>query len=145
MLKITETKFSLEKASVGQTLPPFRVHVETKIYRRYNRIIKEINPIHFNKNYAQKLGYEDIVVAGNFLFTYIPKWILDWIQDVEAIQKVTIKFENPVYINEEIIHNGKIIDIKDESDKKIIICEYYVEKPDGLRTSFGQVILSFKK
>lgn len=141
---MVETTFNPEKAVIGQEIPSFRVHVARMIYRKYNRIIKEINPIHINKNYAQKLGYDDIVVAGNFLFTYIPKWILDWIKDVNYLKKINIKFENPVYIDEEIIHKGKIIDIEERDLEKKIICEYTVEKPEGLRTSYGEIYLMIK-
>ncbi|MHA1147249.1 MAG: MaoC/PaaZ C-terminal domain-containing protein [Promethearchaeota archaeon] len=137
--------FDPEKVVVDQKIPPFRVHVARIIYRKYNRIIKEINPIHINKNYAQKLGYEDIVVAGNFLFTYIPKWILEWVKDPKLLKKVTIRFENPVYIDEEIIHKGKIVEIDEDNLEKKIKCEYTIEKPNGLRTSYGEVFLIYNK
>ena len=82
---------------IGHEIPPLKVKVDAKNYRRYNRMIQEVNPIHMSKLYAQKIGFEDIVIAGNFLFTYIPKWIIEWTGDIKVIKKITIKFENPVY------------------------------------------------
>ena len=128
---------------VGQELPIYKVLVSYKNYRKYNRLIKEINPLHFNKNYAQKLGYETIVVAGNFLFTYVPKWIIDWVGDAAVIKNITVKFENPVYIDEEIIHKGEITSITDTDDKKIVKCKYTVSKTTGEKTSQGTVLLNF--
>ncbi len=122
-----------------------KVTVENKKYMRYNRIIGEINPIHFNKSYAIKLGFDNIVVAGNFLFTYIPKWLINWTGDPTAIKEITVEFENPVYIDDQIVHKGKIIDIKLEKDQKTVVCDYWVEKPSGVRTSKGRVKLAFKK
>jgi acyl dehydratase len=116
--------------------------VESRNYRKYNRIIKEVNPIHMSKIYAQNIGYEDIVVAGNFLFTYIPKWIIDWVGDVNALKKTTVKFENPVFPDDEIVHKGKIVEIKEEKGKTIVKCDYHVEKTSGERTSLGNIILS---
>ena len=142
---MVDDSFNPETAVVDQEIPPLRVNIARMIYRKYNRIIKEINPIHINKNYAQKLGYDDIVVAGNFLFTYIPKWILEWIKDPNLLKKVTIKFENPVYIDEEIIHKGKIVEIHEDNLTKKIKCEYIVEKPNGLRTSYGEMFFSYNK
>jgi acyl dehydratase len=127
----------------GQDIPAYKVLIPHRKYRKYNRLIKEINPLHFNKNYAQKLGFDDIVVAGNFLFTYIPKWIIDWIGRIEVIKNVTITFENPVYINEKIIHEGKIISIEPDEDGTIIQCDYTVKKPDGLLTATGTILLKF--
>ena len=135
-------KLNPDDLKVGQEIPAYQVNVEYQNYRKYNRLVKEINPIHFNKKYAQKLGFNTIVVAGNFLFTYIPKWIIDWVGDVNAIKKITVKFENPVYINDEIIHKGKIVDIKEEDGQKIVECDYHVEKTSGEKTYFGIIILS---
>ena len=132
----------LEVFTIGQELPVYEVKVDSQMYRKYNRLIKEINPIHFNKKYALKLGYDDIVIAGNFLFTYIPKWVIDWVENVEAIKKIDVKFENPVYPEDTIIHKGKITDIREENEKTLIECDYEVEKPSGERTSYGKVTLS---
>ena len=137
-----EGKNKFDILTVGQELPVFKVKIEAQTYRKYNRLIKEINPIHFNKKYALKLGYDDIVVAGNFLFTYIPKWVIDWVGDATAIKKIDVKFDNPVYIDDTILHRGKIINIKEEEEQRLIECDYKVEKPTGERTSYGRVILS---
>ena len=107
-------------------------------------MIKEINPIHINKKYAQSLGYDDIVVAGNFLFTYIPKWIIDWIEKESWLRKITIRFENPVYVDEDIIHKGKIMEVKHKDDMISITCEYRVEKSNGVRTSYGEILIIVK-
>lgn len=140
---MSKERFNHSKAQIGQKTPPYQVKVDGKIYRKYNRLIGEINPIHFNKAYAQKLGFENVVVAGNFLFTYIPKWILDWIGDASAIKNITIKFDNPVYIDDEIIHTGKITEINKDTVSKKIICKYEVKKLDGTFTSSGKITLNY--
>ena len=86
-----------------------------------------------------KLGYDGIVVAGNFLFTYIPKWAIDWCGDATAIKKIDVKFDNPVYLDDTIVHKGKIINIDEE--KRLIECQYEVEKTNGERSSYGKILL----
>jgi len=141
---MVDTTFSLSNLSIGQEIPSYKVHISKTSYRKYNRLIKEINAIHISKNYAQNLGYDDIVVAGNFLFTYIPKWIINWIEKESWLRKISIRFENPVYVDEDIIHKGKITEIKHEDDMISIICEYWVEKSNGVRTSYGEILLIVK-
>ncbi len=68
---------------IGQAIPSSKVKIDKKSYKSYNRLIGEINPIHLSKKYAQNLGFDDIVVAGNFLFSIVNKWIINWIQDVK--------------------------------------------------------------
>ncbi|MBD3229398.1 MAG: hypothetical protein GF329_14530 [Candidatus Lokiarchaeota archaeon] len=132
---------SLKNLEVGDTLPINRVKIDSKIYKKYNRLINEINPLHFNKKYAQKLGFEDIVVAGNFNYTFIPKWIIDWTGIVDSIKEIKITFEKPVYINEEIIHSGRIKDIYVKNNEKIAICEFNVKKINGQQVYHGKIKL----
>ncbi len=131
---------------LGQEIPPLKVKVERKIYKKYNRLIKEINPMHLSKFYVQKLGYEDVLVAGNFLYSYIPKWIIDWIgaENVNAIKNINVKFENAVYPDEEIILNGSVIDLeKLENNTQMVKCEFHVEKTNGERVFNGNINLMF--
>ncbi len=144
-IKTSNQKFQLEKLKVGTEIPPMIETVENKKYMRYNRIIGEINPIHFNKAYATKLGFDNVVVAGNFLFTYIPKWLINWMGNASAIKKIDIEFGNPVYIDDQIVHKGKILDIRREKDQTTVECDFWVEKPSGVRTSKGCIFLAFKK
>jgi len=129
----------------GQNIPPLIIKVERKTYKKYNRLIKEINPMHLSKIYVQKLGYDDVLVAGNFLYSYIPKWIIDWIgaENVETIKNVNVKFENPVYPDDEIIINGKIVKIEKDNNLKTIDCEFNVRKPDAERVFSGNIKLVF--
>ena len=137
-------KRDLINIKIGQDIPPFKVKVEKKTYKQYNKLVKEINPMHLSKLYVQRLGYDDVLIAGNFLYSYVPKWIIDWIDgDINALSNITIKFENPVYPNDEIIFKGKIVDIKDEDNKKVLNCEYQVEKINNKRVMSGTVKLSF--
>ena len=128
---------------IGQKIPPFKIKIEKKAYGKYNRLIHEINPLHFNLNYAKKLGFYNIVVAGNFLFSYISKWIINWIDDINVISKISIKFGEPVYIDEEIVHKGKVVEIQNLENKKIVMCEYLVEKLNRERVMNGIIKLDF--
>lgn len=132
----------MESLNPGDVIPAFRTEINPKSYRKYNRLIGEINPIHFNKKYAQNIGFEGVVVAGNFLFTYIPKWIIDWIRKPDIIKNISIKFDNPVYLNDQIIHEGTIAEVERQGNEWDIKIDYVVKKNSGLRTSYGNIMLS---
>ncbi|MFX1274077.1 MAG: MaoC family dehydratase [Promethearchaeota archaeon] len=129
---------------IGYELPEYVVEISAQKYRKYNRLIKEINPIHISKKYAQRAGYDTIIVAGNYLFTFIPKWLVDWIADVNPIKNITINFVNPVYPDDKLIHQGKINEIEELDGSKILKCEYTVKKSNNEITASGEIILSFK-
>lgn len=141
---MTYNQFKPNDLIVGYELPEYEVEVSAQKYRKYNRLIKEINPIHISKKYAQRAGYKTIIIAGNYLFTFIPKWLVDWIGDVKPIKNITINFINPVYPDDKIIHGAKISKIKEVNGSKIIECEYTVKKSNDEKTAMGEILLSFK-
>jgi len=126
---------------IGQVIPSSKVKIDKKTYKSYNRLIGEINPIHLSKKYAQNLGFDDIVVAGNYLFSIINKWIVDWIKDVKIFKKISIKFENPVYPDDEITFLGKISNIDNSENEKIIICNFKVKKSNTIEVMNGTIEL----
>jgi len=142
-MKYNQSEF--EKLVVGYEIPEYKITISAPNYRKYNRLIKEINPIHISKKYAQKAGFNTIIVAGNYLFTFIPRWLVDWIGDVEPIKNITIKFVNPVYPDDLLIHKGKIIEVIESNGLKIITCKFTVEKLNKEVTAKGEIMLSFSK
>ena len=139
-----DKKLDLNTIKIGQIIPPLNIKVEKKTYKQYNRLIGEINPMHLSKIYVQRLGYNDVLVAGNFLFSFIPKWIIDWIDsDIKALRNITVKFEKPIYPDEVIVFKGKISDIKTDNNNKIVDCEYQAEKLSGNKVMSGKVKLNF--
>jgi len=136
-------RINLKKIEIGQKIPPLRVKIESKSYKKYNRLIHEINPLHKSTEFAQNLGFDNIIVAGNFLFSYISKWIISWIDEINAVKKITVKFGNPVYIDENLIHQGKVIEIHVKNNQKLITCEYEVVKLNGEKAMNGIIELIF--
>ena len=111
-----------EEIKVGDEIPPLKIKLTAEKNKFYNRLVKEINPLHFNVDYAKGLGYKDIVIAGVFTSSFFVKLITDWIGE-NKITDYEIFFHNPAYINDELIHEGKVIDKSIIDGKKIIQCE----------------------
>ena len=130
-------KLNIEGLNAGDPIPKFGFFIEKKNYRKYNRIIREINPIHINKKFAQDLGFRDVVVAGNFIYTLVPKWLIDWISQNNVVKKIQIKFHEPVYVDEKFIISGKILEILKDTLSYQLICEFQIEKITGELTANG--------
>ena len=136
-----EFKSKINDIVIGQAIPSSKVKIDKKSYKSYNRLIGEINPIHLSKKYAQNLGFDDIVVAGNYLFSIVNKWIVDWIKDVKIFKKISIRFENPVYPDDEITFFGNVSNIDNIKNEKIIICNYQGKKNKNVEVMNGTIEL----
>ena len=70
--------------------------------------MNEINPLHFDQEYARAIGYKDIVIAGILTASFFPKVITDWLGNQACIDRIQVKFEAPAYLNERVTYRGRV-------------------------------------
>ncbi len=121
---IKRVKF--EDIKIGDEIPPLKIKLTPEKNKFYNRLVKEINPLHFNVDYAKGLGYKDIVVAGVFTSSFFVKLITDWIGEYK-IKEFEIFFYDPAYLNDELTHEGRVI----MKENNFIRCETWSKNQLG--------------
>ena len=85
-------KIDFENINRGDVIPLYKVKMDRKTYFEYNKLVNEINPLHFDENYAKALGFKGIVVAGVYTFSFIPRMIADWIGRPGSIRNMEIRY-----------------------------------------------------
>ena len=115
------------------------------MYKRYNRFVKEINPLHFNKKYATSIGFRDIVVAGVFTYSFFVRPILEWLNDISAVKQVKIRYHNPIYIEDEITQGATIVKKYVKEGAKLVECEMWVRNQENELISSGSALINLDK
>lgn len=115
----------------GQALPELRVEMDRETYFAYNDLVKNINPLHSDPEYARRLGFKDIVVAGVYTFSFVTRMVEDWAGPAGRIAGVTIKYQNPIYIEETILHTGRVLKKITQGEEKGVECEVSVIDSGG--------------
>lgn len=134
-----QNRFNFETLKIGQDIPPLKINITSEKNKHYNRIVKEINPLHYNLKYAKSLGYKNIVIAGVFTYSFFTKMIKDWLGKSGVIKNLEIFFKDPAYENDLIIHKGKVLDKQFDNDKKLIKCEIWSENKDGVQLARANI------
>jgi len=127
----------------GDTLPECRITMHGERYFAYNKLVNEINPLHFDREYAGKLGYRDIVVAGVYTFSFIPKMIENWVGESGRIRSIDIRFQSPVYIEDTIIHTAYVKEKYSGDDARYIKCQVSAHNTEGHCVTSALVSVSF--
>lgn len=135
---------SFDKIQVGEKLPTYTITIDWNMYRQYNKMINEINPLHFDEKYAQKIGFKTIVVAGVFTYSFFLRPLLNWTKDPNSIKKIKIRYHKPVYINETITQGGSIIKKYRKDGLNYVECELWAENSTKERITTGSAILILK-
>ena len=111
-------KISISKINVGD-IAIYEKKVTLKMVKEFAKISEDYNPIHLDKNFAEKSRYKGQIAHGLIaasLFSGIFGTQLPGIGCVYKSQK--IKFKYPVYIDD--IVKAKITVIKKDSKKTIL-------------------------
>ena len=138
------TKMKFNMIEVGQEVPELKITYTPEKNKYYNRVVKEINPLHFNLNYAKSLGYRNIVIAGVFTYSFFIKIVKDWLGESGLIRDLEIFFKNPAHENDVVIHKGKVIDKHIKDNKKLIKCEIWSEDKDGVQLANAKLNIEIK-
>lgn len=127
-------KINFENIKNEDRILSYKVKMDRKTYFEYNKLVSEINPLHFDKKYAQQLGFKNIVVAGVYTFSFIPKMITEWIGEPDNIQSIEIKYNKPIYIEDIITYYGTVKRKYVKDNKIFIDCEITVENVEGTKS-----------
>ena len=127
----------------GDRLPEFRLRLDRETYLAYNRLAKEINPLHFDRAYAIRLGFREIVVAGVYTFSFIPKMVEDWVGDAGSVRHIEIHYRNPIYLGDTIVQKAVVRKKRAEPDQQWIECEVTVEDEQGHPLTLATVTIKF--
>ncbi|MEX2724987.1 MAG: MaoC family dehydratase [Candidatus Freyarchaeota archaeon] len=139
-------KVKFEDIGEGFEVPPLRVKMDRQAYFDYSAMVNEINPLHFDEQYAKSLGFRTIVVAGVYTYSFIPKMFADWLKDPECVKSLEIRYLHPIYIEDEIV-NRAVVKRKyiQENGEKIVECDFWVENQEGQKVTEGKAIIAFKQ
>ena len=132
------------KVKIGDKIPPFSIKMEWAMYKKYNRFVREINPLHFNEKYAKSLGYRGIVVAGVFTYSFFIRPVLNWVNDPTAVKNIKIYYHNPVYIGDEVTHGATITKKYVKEGINYLECEIWAKNQDEQELMTGSAIIALK-
>jgi acyl dehydratase len=125
-------------------IPPLIITLDKEKYKLYNRMVNEINPLHFNKKYAQSIGFKTIVVAGVFTYSFLPKMLVDWTGEPASIKKIQVRFEDPAYPGDTLTHEGIVKKKRVVNGEQLLDCEFWVENQHGQKITTGTATMTIK-
>ena len=131
-----------KNAEIGKQVQPFSITIDWSMYKQYNRLVHEINPLHFNEKYAQNLGYKTIVVAGVFTASFLLRPVLSLVKDPTSIINYEIRFHDPVYLGDTITNLAVINKKSEKEGKNYIEFDAWVENQDKKKVISGTVTVA---
>lgn len=127
----------------GAEIPGLKIDFSAARNQAYCDFVGEINPLHFDLEYARALGYRDIVVAGIFTASLFPKLVTDWLGEQASIERMEVTFIAPAYLNETVTYRGRVRSKANEGGARSLVCEVWSENLTGEQLASASIFLRF--
>ena len=135
---------SFDEIREAAELPPLEIDFSAQRNKDYCELVNEINPLHFDLEYARALGYKDIVVAGIFTASLFPKLVTDWLGAQAIIERLEVRFQSPAYLNDKVTYRGRVTKPVIGQGAKRIECDAWSENGAGERLATATMLLCFQ-
>ncbi len=105
--------YRYEELKIGMC-ESFDVAVDEAAFSSFLEITGDINPLHNDRNYAEKKGHRDRVAFGMLTSSYLSTLAGVYLPGkLSLIQSVEVKFLKPVILGEKLRVSGEIVDMND--------------------------------
>jgi 3-hydroxybutyryl-CoA dehydratase len=96
--------------------------------------------IHTDSVYAQKRKFKSFVIHGNILSGFISHFVDECLPEKNAMcYAQNIKFNKPVYLNDELTFHAEITDIHDSVN--IAELDFFFENADKIKVAKGDLLI----
>jgi acyl dehydratase len=130
-----------EDIEEGAEIPSLEKTPTTTTLVKWAGASKDWNPLHFDKDFAQNLGFKGVIVHGRIKAAYLAQLISNWIGNEGVFQKLSLQYRGNDFPGDKITCKGKVTKKYVKDGEHYVECEIWTENSEGTRTTPGSAIV----
>jgi len=112
--------FDITNIIVGHEIPEVIIEpLQQQDLIKYAKASGDYNPIHLDKNFANNIGLDNVIVHGMLIMAHLGKSIANSMT-IPYLKHFSVQFSSITNLGEKLICSGQVIKIEKEKEKKII-------------------------
>ena len=112
--------FDITNIIVGYEIPEVIIEpLQQQDLIKYAKASGDYNPIHLDKNFANNIGLDNVIVHGMLIMAHLGKSIANSMT-ISYLKHFSVQFSSITTLGEKLICSGQVIKIEKEKEKKII-------------------------
>ena len=112
--------FDITNILVGHEIPEVIIEpLQQQDLIKYAKASGDYNPIHLDKNFANNVGLDNVIVHGMLIMAHLGKSIANSMT-ISYLKHFSVQFSSITTLGEKLICSGQVIKIEKEKEKKII-------------------------
>lgn len=112
--------FDITNIIVGHEIPEVIIEpLQQQDLIKYAKASGDYNPIHLDKNFANNIGLDNVIVHGMLIMAHLGKSIANSMT-ISYLKHFSVQFSSITTLGEKLICSGQVIKIEKYKEKKII-------------------------
>ena len=112
--------FDITNIIVGHEIPKVIIEpLQQQDLIKYAKASGDYNPIHLDKNFANNIGLDNVIVHGMLIMAHLGKSIANSMT-IYYLKHFSVQFSSITTLGEKLICSGQVIKIEKDKEKKII-------------------------
>tara|TARA_B100001142_G_scaffold104130_1_gene106174 strand:+ start:1278 stop:1688 length:411 start_codon:yes stop_codon:yes gene_type:complete len=112
--------FDITNIIVGHEIPEVIIEpLQQQDLIKYAKASGDYNPIHLDKNFANNIGLDNVIVHGMLIMAHLGKSIANSMT-IPYLKHFSVQFSSITTLGEKLICSGRVIKIEKDKEKKII-------------------------
>ena len=112
--------FDITNIIVGDEIPEVIIEpLQQQDLIKYAKASGDYNPIHLDKNFANNIGLDNVIVHGMLIMAHLGKSIANSMT-IAYLKHFSVQFSSITTLGEKLICSGQVIKIEKDKEKKII-------------------------
>ncbi len=112
--------------------------VTAKVYKGFIEVFSDRNPLHTDKEFAEKLGMPEVVMHGNILNGFLSHFIGEELpQKHVIIHSQSINYYKPVFLNDTVSLHAEIVSVSEAV--KTYMFNFIFRNQSGIRVAKGTI------
>jgi acyl dehydratase len=123
----------------GMAIPPATFGpMDRNDYIKIAILLRDPNPIHLDRVYAQERHLPDVIQQGPLNEAYLYKFLTDWLHRPWDLRKTRVRFLGNVFPGDVLACKGTITRICRKDGEPLVECEIWQENQKGERILSGE-------
>jgi acyl dehydratase len=134
-----------DEVTEGLEIGPVLRHPSTQQLVKYAGASGDFYQIHYDKDYAQGTGLEDVILHGALKNAFLGSLVTDWMGPQGSLRRLSCQYRGMDIPGHPISAKGVVTSKYENDGQYLVDCEIWLENEEGQRTTPGRATVSLPR
>jgi acyl dehydratase len=134
-----------DDVSEGTEIPPLVKHPTTQQLVKYAGASGDYYQIHYDKDFAQGTGLEDVIIHGALKNAFLGNLVTDWMGPHGNLRRLACQYRGMDIPGHPITAKGVVTRKYEDAGAFLVDCDIWLENDQGQRTTPGSATVALPR